>query len=204
MVKRVAKTTPPISAATISSLMAQRGFTLIEILVVLVIISVIVSMAAINTGTDPRRQQLIAEAQRLRFIMEDLSERAIFKNIDLGFVVNKTQIGVYEYTQVTPKDDNDPDSKALYSWQLSQQTTNNPIKLSDPAMSLSLFVQGLSVVLSYAGTQDSKEIEPHFYAYSSGEQDVTRFEISMEDLQFTSTVKGMGVGRFYTGGIDEP
>ncbi|MEY8263805.1 MAG: hypothetical protein RPR98_06335, partial [Bermanella sp.] len=150
----------------------------------------------------PRRQQLVAESQRLRFIMEDLSERAIFKNTDLGFVVNKTQIGVYEYTLVTPNPN--PNSKALYSWQLSQQTTNNPIKLSAPAMSLSLSVQGLSVVLSYAGTQGSKEIEPHFYAYSSGEQDVTRFEISMEDLQFTSTVKGMGVGRFYTGVIDEP
>ncbi len=204
MAKRVAKTMLPTSAATIKPIMRQRGFTLIEILVVLVIISLLVSMAAVNTGDDPRRKQLIAEAQRLRFIMEDLSERAIFKNIDLGFVVNKTQISIYEYTLLTPKDENDPDSQAVYSWQLSNQKNNNPVELSEESMSLSLAVEGLSVVLPYASTQDSKEIEPQFFAYSSGEQDVTLFEISIDELDFSTTVKGMGVGRFYTGVNDEP
>ncbi len=204
MAKRVAKTMLPTSAATIKHIMRQRGFTLIEILVVLVIISLLVSMAAVNTGDDPRRKQLIAEAQRLRFIMEDLSERAIFKNIDLGFVVNKTQIAIYEYTLLTPKDENDPSSQAVYSWQLSNQKTNNPIELSEESMSFSLSVEGLTVVLPYASTQDSKDVEPQFYAYSSGEQDVTLIEISIDELDFLTTVKGMGVGRFYTGVNDAP
>jgi len=184
--------------------MRQRGFTLIEIMVVLVIIAVIVSMAAVNTGGDPRRKQLIAEAQRLRFIMEDLSERAIFKNIDLGFVVNQTGISVYEYTLLTPKDENDPSSQAVYSWQLSNQKTHNPVELSEESMSLSLTVEGLSVVLPYAGTQENKDVEPQFYAFSSGEQDVTLFQISIDELDFSTTVKGVGVGRFYTGVNDAP
>jgi len=76
--------------------------------------------------------------------------------------------------------------------------------LSEEPMSFSLTVEGLSVVLPYASTQDNKEVEPQFYAYSSGEQDVTVFEISMDDLDFSTTVKGMGVGRYYTGVNDEP
>ncbi len=193
----------PTSAATTKSYMRQRGFTLIEIMVVLVIIAVIVSMAAVNTSDDPRRKQLIAEAQRLRFIMEDLSERAIFKNIDLGFVVSQTDISVYEYIELTPANPSTPGSQAVFSWQLSSQKNNNPVTLSEEYMSLSLSVEGLPVVLPYAGTQDSEEVEPQFYAYSSGEQDVILFEISIDELELSTTVKGMGVGRYYTGVIDE-
>ncbi len=184
--------------------MRQRGFTLIEILVVLVIISVIVSMAAINTGNDPRIKELSAEAQRLRFVLEDLSEQALFRNTDIGFVANKSEISFYEHTLLTPKDENDPSSEDVYSWQLSQQKVSNPFKLTQESMSLSLSVEGLSVILPFSDTQDDKEIEPQFFAYSSGEQDVTLFEISIDDLERVSTVKGMGVGRFYTGVKDEP
>jgi type II secretion system protein H len=203
MVKRAAKKTQLTSAATIKSNMRQHGFTLIEILVVLVIISVIVSMAAINTGNDPRIKELSAEAQRLRFVLEDLSEQAIFRNTDIGFVANKSEISFYEQTLLTPKDENDPNSVDVYSWQLSKQKVSNPFKLTQEAMSLSLSVDGLSVVLPFSGTQDDKKIEPHFFAYSSGEQDVTLFEISIDDLERITTVKGMGVGRFYTGVKDD-
>ncbi len=183
--------------------MHQRGFTLIEILVVLVIISVIVSMAAINTGNDPRIKELSAEAQRLRFVLEDLSEQALFRNTDIGFVANKSEISFYEYI-ATPANPNNLNQEETFTWQLSQQKVSNPFKLTQESMTLSLSVEGLSVVLPFSGTQDDKEIEPQFFAYSSGEQDVTLFEISIDDLERVSTVKGMGVGRYYTGVKDEP
>ncbi len=179
--------------------MQQRGFTLIEILVVLVIIAMLVSMAAVNTGSDPRIKQLSKEAQRLRFVLEDLSERAVFKNTDLGFVANKTEITFYEYILLTPKDENDPSSVDIFSWQLSKQASKNPFELSEESMSLTLLVEGLPIQLSFAGTQDKKEIEPQFFAYSSGEQDVIKFEISIDDIEYATSVSGMGVGRFYTG-----
>jgi general secretion pathway protein H len=61
----------------------QRGFTLIEVLVVLVIIGVIVGLAAL-AFRDNRAGELEREAQRLRAVLALASEEAIVKSRELG------------------------------------------------------------------------------------------------------------------------
>ncbi len=189
--------------------MQQRGFTLIEILVVLVIIAMLVSMASVNTGNDPRISQLINESQRLRFTLEDLSERAIFQNIDFGFIMSKSELTYYKRAEITPADPANPASKPVMGWKVyqdPQKRIKNPFKFSHDDMELSLEVNGLPKLLSYAKTKDDAddiESQLQFFAFSSGEQDVTKMTLFFEDLEFSTVVTGMGVGRYYSGVADE-
>jgi general secretion pathway protein H len=61
----------------------NRGFTLIEVLVVLVIIGVIVGLASIALG-DNRAEELQREARRLQAVLTLATEEAIVKSRELG------------------------------------------------------------------------------------------------------------------------
>jgi type II secretion system protein H len=71
----------------VSVLRRTRGFTLIEILVVLVIIAIIVTMAAVHFGpSDTDRAQ--QEAERLQLLLENASDEAIATGQTLGWSVD--------------------------------------------------------------------------------------------------------------------
>ncbi len=184
----------------------QRGFTLIEVLVVLVIIAMLVSMAAINTGGDPRKEQLIAEAERLKFFLEAVSDEALFQNKDLGFVVSKSNMTPYSYEDVVDPD-NAPDptntgstvaTKIEKEWAPYKGRFTDVFELASEEMQFNLKVDGQEVIIDYSQEkQEDEEAKPHFFVLSSGEQTVTSLEISIEELAFSSTTRGMGVGRYY-------
>jgi len=62
----------------------QRGFTLLELMVVLVIIGVILSFATLSTGGDSRAEQLQREAARLIALIDMASEQAILSSEQLA------------------------------------------------------------------------------------------------------------------------
>ena len=182
----------------------QRGFTLIEVLVVLVIIAMLVSMAAINTGGDPRKDHLITEAERLKFFLEAVSDEALFQNKDLGFVVSKSNMTPYSYEEVVdPNATNNgvatnstPQTKK--EWSPYKGRFTDVFELPSEEMQFNLKVDGQEVILNYVQEKkEDEEIEPHFFVLSSGEQTVTSFEIFIDDMTFSTTTRGMGVGRYY-------
>jgi len=185
----------------------QRGFTLIEVLVVLVIIAMLVSMAAINTGGDPRKEQLIAEAERLKFFLEAVSDEALFQNKDLGFVVSKSNMTPYSYEDAVDPNNTDPQNTSTDStaavviekeWVPYQGRFTDVFELASEEMQFNLKVDGQEVIVEYSQEkQKDEEVEPHFFVLSSGEQTVTALEISIDELDFSTTTRGMGVGRYY-------
>lgn len=66
---------------------SNRGFTLIEVLVVLMIIGVIVGLASLAFG-DNRAEELQREAQRLQAVLTLATEEAIVKSRELGVRVD--------------------------------------------------------------------------------------------------------------------
>lgn len=62
-----------------------RGFTLLEIMVVMIVIAVIVTMAVFMVG-DQRGQNLDHEARRLMAVLEMSSQEAILKFVEIGVV----------------------------------------------------------------------------------------------------------------------
>lgn len=59
---------------------ASRGFTLIELMVVMVIISVLIGLAVLSTGFASTSRELDSEAERLAGLIGVLTDEAVLDN----------------------------------------------------------------------------------------------------------------------------
>lgn len=66
---------------------AQNGFTLIEILVVLVIVGLISTLAVFTMGGSSQQRELEVEVQSLYLRMQTVSEQAVLNNLEAGLVI---------------------------------------------------------------------------------------------------------------------
>jgi general secretion pathway protein H len=76
----------------------SRGFTLVEILVVVVIMAVVISLAVLSIGTTGRDSQLDEESRRIQGLVDVLHERALLEGRDFGVRVepNAYEFVVYD------------------------------------------------------------------------------------------------------------
>tara|TARA_Y100001001_G_scaffold157182_1_gene174936 strand:+ start:3272 stop:3802 length:531 start_codon:yes stop_codon:yes gene_type:complete len=62
----------------------HTGFTLIEILVVLVVVGLLASLAVFTMGGSSRQRELEDEVRELYLLMQTASEQAVLNNLELG------------------------------------------------------------------------------------------------------------------------
>jgi len=67
----------------------QLGFTLIEIMVVMVILGFATSMAVMSFGTGKQERELQNEVNRLHAVLRLAAEEAIFTNEEIGVVIEE-------------------------------------------------------------------------------------------------------------------
>jgi general secretion pathway protein H len=82
--------------------MRSKGFTLIEILVVLVIMAVVISLAVLSIGTTGRDAQLDEESRRIEGLVDILHERALLEGRDFGL---RIEPAAYEFVVYEPNRD---------------------------------------------------------------------------------------------------
>ena len=70
-----------------SAVRASRGFTLVEVMVVMVIVGIILGMVTLNAIPSPR-QNLQSEAQRLALLLQLARDEAIVRNRLVTFEAN--------------------------------------------------------------------------------------------------------------------
>jgi general secretion pathway protein H len=74
--------------------MRNRGFTLVEILVVVVIMAIVISLAILSIGTTGRDAQLDEESRRIEGLVGLLHERALLEGRDFGL---RLEPAAYEF-----------------------------------------------------------------------------------------------------------
>src|SRR5271168_809560 len=74
--------------------MRSKGFTLVEILVVVVIMAVVISLAVLSIGVTGRDAQLDEETRRIEGLVGLLHERALLEGRDFGM---RIEPAAYEF-----------------------------------------------------------------------------------------------------------
>jgi len=134
------------------------GFTIIELLVVLVIVGIIVTMAVLSVGRSPE-DRLETEMERLATLLQLAKEESIFQARELG-------LGIWEYGyQFYRLDIND--------WRPISDDPHLQRRALPEDIELHLFLEGIEAELA-----DEPVDKPQVFILSSGEMSI--FELTME------------------------
>ncbi|HEA52189.1 MAG TPA: type II secretion system protein GspH [Marinobacter antarcticus] len=79
----------------------SRGFTLIEILVVLVLIGLLASLAVFTMGGNSQQRELQNEVRELYLLMQTVSDQAVLNNLEIGLLFEKNGYGFVAFQDET-------------------------------------------------------------------------------------------------------
>jgi len=150
--------------------MAQTaGFTLLELLVVIVIIGILATFATLSIGNRALDDRLEVESQRLQQILRLASEEAETKGIEIGFRYTQEQ---YDFLAIN-KDG-----------QWAPYTASGPLRprtIPQPFY-LELRIEDRPVApASDAPDRKDKKIEPQILLFSSGEATAFTLDVKAEN-----------------------
>ncbi len=138
----------------------QHGFTLIEIVVVVAIISIALTMATISIG-DPQVKRMKQSSERVAALIQLVKEQAIFNSRDYALSIWDSGYAFYSLNE--------------NGWiQVEDDRIFRPRKLPD-GLEFVLHLDGLEVILE---RQDKKK--PQIFITSDGE--ISPFQLEISDL----------------------
>lgn len=163
----------------------QGGFTMIEILVVLVLVGLLASLAIVNLGGGSERREMTSKIRELYVLMQTASEQAILNNEELGLVIDEEGYRFVVYDE--QEQEWRTESARLF------QSRGFP-----EWMSVTLFVDDDIPRLPSGDEEDEEEnrLEPDLMFFSSGE--TTSFE-----LEFVTTSSRDPVYRLVADGLND-
>jgi general secretion pathway protein H len=145
---------------------ANAGFSLLELLVVVAIIGLLAQAVALSWRALGNDQELEQETTRLRSMIDLLNEEALMQSRDYGVMFTETgyRFYVFDYQQL--------------EWVLPQGDRLLEARPLPPLLSMTLLLDGREVPLDPDfESQDIENAEPQIMLLSSGE--VTPFTIEM-------------------------
>jgi general secretion pathway protein H len=141
-----------------------RGFTLLELLVVVVIVGIIVTMFTLSVGTaGGTDRELRREARRLDDLVRLALEDASFQVRELGLRLYPDR---YEFSVFLPNDPFDPEDDI---WQPFEGQDVLAGRNLPPGFKFELDIEGRSVALERSAEQVARRYEPQLFILSSGD-----------------------------------
>ena len=160
------------------------GFTLIEIMLVLVVLSIVVGLFAANLSPSPQRQ-LMREAQRLQAVLNQAADEAVMQGVELAIALPAEG---YQVLRFNPED---------VSWSpLTQQPFNEYVLPNEIVLDVTLgdtqFSDQQRQQVQRLKKQGSGKHLPVVLLLSSGEMTPFKFTFSLSGLSTEVTVYSDG------------
>ncbi len=143
---------------------AQRGFTLIEIMVVMLIIGIMVAGMVLSIGVAHGDRELEKERDRILGLTSFMREQAALQNREYGM---RCFVGGYEFLVYDPH-------KSM--WQRVDDDRLMRVRILPHGLDFELAVDGRPIVLPPQEAQPD-ELSPQVLLYSSGE--LSLFELTL-------------------------
>ncbi len=172
----------------------NRGFTLVEILVVVVIMAIVVSLAVLSMGVTGRDSQLDEETRRIEGLIDILHERAILEGRDFGL---RIEPGAYEFTVYEPNRDR---------WLTMNDEGEFRRRTLPRGVTFLLELDSVAVVLKPVDTNlnDGAPPAPQVAIAASGEGTPFRLTLVREATQARASVDGDAFGKTSHESSDHP
>ncbi len=172
-----------------------RGFTLIEILVVVVIMAIVISLAVLSINVTGRDRQLDEESQRLEGLLSMLHERALIEGRDFGL---RLEPNGYEFDAYETR-------RGL--WRPLDQEKEFRRRRLPPGLSLQLELDSRQVVINPVDpnlTTDVPPSPPQIAIAASGENTPFRLTLVRDDTRARTVVRGDAFGKVTRLSTDQP
>jgi general secretion pathway protein H len=180
----------------------SRGFTLIEILVVIVIVGTVLSIVVLSTGIVPDDEELLTERTRLTALMETVQDEAMMQGREFGLELMTSAYRFVEFDPLTrqwmdvPGDDlyrlrelPEGIEFELYIDDRRVQLNNDPQKIKDPNNT-----NATAGVATYV---------PHLYIFASGEASAFELRLNRPMTRKELIMRGDILGEIEFGEDDE-
>lgn len=140
------------------------GFTLLELLVVVVIVGIIATMFTLGVGTaSSTDRELRREAERLATLIRLALEDATFQTRELGLRLYPER---YEFSVFDPGRPADPEDD---TWRVLTGQDILASREIPPVFQIELEIDGRAVALEKSAEQVRKRYEPQLFLLSSGD-----------------------------------
>ena len=175
--------------------MRNKGFTLVEILVVVVIMAVVISLAVLSIGVTGRDAQLDEETRRIAGLVGLLHERALLEGRDFGMRIEPT---AYEFVVYQASKDR---------WVTMDQDREFRHRELPKGLSFQLELDSQVVVLKPIDRNlsgDQPPPGPQVAIAASGEGTPFRLTLQRDQTNAKASVDGDSLGKISREGSDQP
>ena len=180
----------------------QRGFTLIEIMVVVVIVATIVSIALLSVGVMGEDNELDKERRRFATLIEMVQDDAMMQGREFGVELMTSSYRFVEFDPLTRQWAEIPGDELyrlrylpegvefkLYIDQKLIPLEEDPQKIEDPSESMS--------------SSSIKPYLPHLFVFASGESSVYEIRLRRPQTDRELIMRGDVLGQIRFGEDDE-
>ena len=166
----------------------SRGFTLIEILVVVVIMAIVISLAVLSIHVTGRDRQLDEESQRIEGLLNMLHDRALIEGRDFGL---RLEPAAYEFLAYDTRQ---------ARWKRLDQESEFRRRTLPPGLSFGLELDGQQVVLKPSDPKLTVDATtpmpaPQVAVAASGESTPFRVVLQRTETQAVASVRGDSLGK---------